>query len=292
MKLFKLQLIFLTIFFYSCSSDSNLQEEISPYFLNISTNNTPLVLENWEAVKDGDYFMISASKFHSVEANGNVLTNKFFILFHKDGTVINIYINDVSRGAYLRPIYNLKNRFNFNIGSIDEVNKKIELSFSGQILKSDTSGIYEDVSGSIFLPFENLHPNIPSIANYGTTCKLNNQNWRGLGKLGHGEPNQYFIQIFGDDEHSIELVLPRDNLQPGTHTYSGGIAAFNDYSINYLKYNDQNFLADEDFITSGNITITEKGFGYVKGTFSFSSYNSNTGENIVVSDGFFSEKLY
>lgn len=296
MKSFKILILLLPIIFSSCSSDSDTQEEITPYFFNVTTNSTPLAVENWKAEKDGDYFKISASKFHSVEANGNVLTNEFFALFHKDGTLLNINMNDNSRRSYLYPSYNLKSRLSFTIESIDEVNKTLKVNFSGQMFKYDVNNvgniIFEDVSGLIFLPFENMNPNIPSIANYGTTCQLNSQNWRGLGRADSSTTDQFIIQIFGYDEHSIELVLPTDNLQTGTHTYSGGAAAFHDYSINYLKYNNQNSIGDEGFVTSGTITVTEIGLGFVKGTFSFTSNNPNTGENIVVTGGVFSEKVY
>lgn len=242
----------------------------------------------------GIILRFSASKVQIIEPNGNILSNQFYTLFHKDGTLIDVFIKDASRAASLYPSYNSKSTFDFKIESIDEVDKAVQITILGKLLKNDPNNtgniIYEDVSGVIFLPFGNLNPNLPSIANYETTCKINNQNWRGLGRLNQGVTNQYFIQIFANDEHSIELVLPTANLQVDTHTYSGGIAVFDDYSINYLKHNSRNIYADEDFITSGTNTVSEKGLGYVKGTFSFTSNNSNT--NITITNGVFSEKIY
>jgi hypothetical protein len=290
MKKIKFLIALLSIILLSCSSNTDSpQQDISQDYFNVIYNNNPLVLSDWKAEKDGDYFRISASNIQN-----NSLINDIHLFFHKDGTLIRTSMYDLSILNYFyTSFYYSENTFNFQIENIDTANQRIKLNFNGKIYNHEyfhENAPFKTVSGSVFLPYSDLNPNIPSFNRNETTMKVNGVDWRGKGQTINEEFSTGIeIKINGDKEYSLNIVVPLTNIQTGTFNFNQNSDIFRLNSVNLFRYYPGNGTPNE-FICTGSLTITEKAGGYIKGTFSFTANDPITNENVTVTNGVFKEK--
>lgn len=285
--------VLLTILF-ACSSDSDPDSKKNPLDrFDINYDGKSLVLSNLYASTDGNYFLITGSKYGKKEADGYPLTNSLSLFFHKDGTLINASMYDISIKNYLSSsFYFSKDSFKFQIENIDEVNKRINVNFEGTLYERYIVGAQEEVNGSISIVYKDSNPSGTNKENFGTTMKVNDQNWRGLcttSTLSSGEIT-HVLNIKGDSQYSINIVVPKENLKIGTYTFSKNSDVYKDYTVNFFRYYANSGL--NEFISSGKLTITEieKGRNII-GTFSLTATNPITNETVSVTEGNFKEEL-
>jgi hypothetical protein len=303
MKLLKcIALTFLMINLYSCTSDKEDEpEEIADPVqvgeFNINYNNVPLILSDWKAERDGDYFRITASKYVSTGSNTSTLYNDIALFFHKDGTLITTSMYDLSiSNSFDTSFYYSENTFDFVIEKIDEVNHTIKINFNGKIFDNNYNSYshigtpFKNVNGSVFMPYENLAPISLSFSKPETTMKVNGNDWRGRGQTFNQDIGDGFlIEINGDKEYNLDLVIPKNNIKIGTFYFNQNSDIFKLNSVSLLRYYPGKILPNE-FVCTGSLNITEKAGGYIKGTFSFTANDPLTNENVSITNGVFNEK--
>lgn len=296
MKIFNFFALVLTTLLFSCSSDGNTETSTNTNqgTFNIVYDNAPLILSDWKAERDGDYFRITSSKYQSTGSNSSVLTNSFATLFHKDGTLIETSMYDRSiQGDLETSFYYSRNTFEFNIEEIDEINHTLKVNFNGKIYSNPEyvyNSDFKTVSGTISMPYEPISPFDVSFAQRETTMLINNVPWRGKGQTVNQEFNDgTAIQINGDQQYSINIVIPKPTIQLGTFTFSQNEDIFKLNSVNLFKYYPGN-ISPNEYRCSGSLTITQKSRGMISGTFSLTAYDPLTNETVVITNGVFKEK--
>jgi len=290
-------LLLLSIFTFSCSSDT--ETETPTVKFTFSYDDKPLVISDLEAQRDGDFFSIYQTEFTH---NLSLAASAPSFYFHKDGTLLGASIQDYATNKILSPpFYFSKDHFEFHIENIDEANKKLSIQFNGKVYEHYWDQIYQfnkKLSGTISISYSEKNP-INSRKTYGTTMKINNQNWRGAAYIWTNvfARESSIVKISGDNEYSISIVIPKENAKIGKYTFNKSSEMDTDYTINFFKYHsntigpDDYFMGPEQFITTGKFEITKVNMSYIEGTFSFIAVNPITKENIAITDGVFKEKL-
>lgn len=302
----KLQLIICLLFltlFVSCASDSDnndsdKENETVEYKINF--NDTPLEFKSLKAVRDGDYFSIGDFNDFPQPTSTSHIANELSFYFHKDGTLLTAAIYDNTLKDFLySPFYFSKNLFKFNIESIDEINKTIKINFNGNLYEHYFHQIYQynkKLNGSISLSYSDKNP-LNSSKTYGTTMKINGQNWRGLGYIwtGHDSEKSHVLNINGDNEYSINIVFPKGTRKTGKYTFNKNSDIYKDFTVNFLRYYPNNigpesyYIGPNEFISTGTLEITEINNHYIIGTFSLTATDPLTNEKVVITDGAFKE---
>ena len=300
MKLLKcIALTFLIINFYSCTSGEEPVENADPVqvgIFNVNYDNVPLVLSDWKAERDGDYFRITASNFVNTGSNASTLHNDIVLFFHTDGTLITTSMYDfLISNTFDTSFYYSENTFDFEIEKIDEVNQTIKVNFNGKIFDNNYNSYshivtpFKNLNGSIFMPYENLNPNSVSFSKPETTMKVNGNDWRGRGQTFNQDIGDGFvIEINGDKEYNLYIVIPKINLKTGIFYFNKNSDIFKLNSVSLLRYYPGNILPNE-FVCTGSLNITETG-KYITGTFSFTANDPLTDENVSITNGVFKEK--
>jgi hypothetical protein len=300
-KLKLITFLALSVFISSCASDSDTDDDNgnqkAEYTINF--NDTPLSFPDLQATRDGDYFLISESDDISHTRPDQIATG-FSLYFHKDGTLLSAGIYDNSlKDDLSSPFYFSKNLFKFNIENIDEANKKIKVNFSGNVYEHYFHQIYQynkKLNGSISITYSDKNP-LNSSKTYGTTMKVNGQNWRGLGYIWTGSDSEksHVLNINGDNEYSINIVFPKGTRKIGKYTFTKNSDIYKDYTVNFLRYYPNNigpesyYIGPNEFISTGTLEITAVNASYITGTFSLTATDPLTNEKIVVTDGVFKE---
>ncbi|OXA92827.1 DUF6252 family protein [Flavobacterium hercynium] len=296
--------LILSAFFTSCTSDSdnnenNKENETVEYKINF--NDTPLEFASLKAVRDGDYFSIGDINDFPQPTSTSNIANGLSFYFHKDGTLLTATIYDNTLKDFLySPFYFSKNLFKFNIENIDEVNKKIKVNFNGNLYEHYNHQIYEynkKLNGSISLFYSDKNP-LNSRKTYGTTMKINGQNWRGLGYIwtSFESEKSHILNINGDNEYSINIVFPKGTRKIGKYTFNKNSDISKDFTVNFLRYYPNSigpesyYIGPNEFISTGTLEITEVNNQYIVGTFSLTATDPITNEKIVITDGVFKER--
>lgn len=294
----KLIALFLcTSLITSCSSDT--EKDIAKIEYNLSYDDKPLIISDLEAQRDGDFFSISQIDFTQ---NLSLAASAPSFCFHKDGTLLGASIQDYSTNKILSPpFYFSKDHFKFQIENLDETNKTISIKFNGNVYEHYWDQIYQfnkKLSGTISISYSEKNP-LNSRKTYGTTMKINDQNWRGSAYIwtDHFDKESRIVKISGDNEYSISIVIPKENAKIGKYTFSKSSEMDTDYTVNFFKYHSNTigpndyFMDPEQFVTTGKFEITKVNMSYIEGTFSFTAVNPITKESIAITDGVFKEKL-
>jgi hypothetical protein len=296
-KIRSILFLFLSIFIFSCASETETEAEIPKVEYTLNYDDKPLVFSDLEAIRDGDYFSIGQTDFAQ---NSSLAASAPTFYFHKDGTLLGASIQDYSANkTLLSPFYFSKDHFEFHIENLDETNKTISIKFKGNVYEHYFHQIYQfnrKLSGAISIPYSEINP-LNSRKTYGTTMKVNGQNWRGLGYLwtGYDSEKSHVLNINGDNEYSINIVFPKGTRKIGKYTFDKNSDIYKDYTVNFLRYYPNNIgpqsyhIGPNEFISTGKLEITEVNASYVIGTFSLTATDPLTNENIVVTDGVFKE---
>ncbi|MCO6175069.1 DUF6252 family protein [Flavobacterium sp. NRK F10] len=288
--IFCLSLIF-TLIACSPSSNSNSNQQNSFGYFDMIYNGNMLQYSEWSAEKDGSYYRVYASKYEN-----NSERNDISILFHEDGTLIDIQAYDRDILNYYSAPFFIDNYLDFSIVDINASDNTLKIQFNGDLsfnrYVSVGSGSVT-VNSSVYAEFQNISPNLPSIASFGTTATINGNSWRGLGRRDE-TPDYYYTEIQGDDQYVIYLHVPKNQtLSTGTFNFTNSnMGVESPYVIFLYKYNEdlgENY-DNMDYNSSGTMTISEVGVNYIKGTFSFTSVDPNTGDTVTVTNGVFSER--
>lgn len=299
-KLKFISFLLLSVFTFSCASDSDSDKENEALEYKVKFNDTQLELSNLKAVVDGDYFTIGDLDDFPQPTSTSHIANNLSFYFHRDGTLLNAQIYDASLKDFIAsPFYFSKNLFKFNIDNIDEVNKKITVSFSGNLYQHYDYQIRpynQKLSGSITIPYSDKNP-LNSSKTYGTTMKINGQNWRGLAYIwtGHDSEKSHVLKINGDNEYSINIVFPKGIAKAGKYTFTKNSDIYKDYTVNLLRYYPNNISEEtyskspNEFISTGTLEITEVNKVYIVGKFSLTATDPLTNEKVTISEGVFKE---
>lgn len=282
---------------FSCSSDT--EKDIPKIEYTLNYDGKPIVFSDLEAKRDGDFFSIGQI---DLTQNLSLAASAPYFYFHKDGTLLGASIQDYSTNKILSsPFYFSKDHFGFHIENLDETNKTISIKFNGNVYEHYWDQIYQfnkKLNGSISISYSDINP-LNSRKTYGTTMKINNQNWRGSGYAWTAffTDKSYIVKITGDNEYSISIVIPKENAKIGKYSFSNNSETSTDYTVNFFRYYhntigpDDYFLDPQQFVTTGKLEFTKVNSVYIEGTFSFTAVNPVTKESTTVTDGAFKENL-
>ncbi|GGD19706.1 hypothetical protein GCM10011343_07800 [Flavobacterium orientale] len=178
------------------------------------------------------------------------------------------------------------NYFTFELISINESQKKVKVSFSGNLYENnnDLSSPSITVSGSFDLPYTIQTSNIPGL---GLSCKIAGNDWYETEFWDNGfwSVDRKFIS---DDENMIIMKFTDEEIQTGNYNFStssGNLIQLAKYDVatnTYIEYD-----------TVGSLTISSntefsKLIRIVEGTFSFTATNpTNPSDQIQVTNGVF-----
>lgn len=295
--------LLLSVFISSCASDSDTDSDKEKQTLEytINYNGASLLFPDLKAVRDGDYFSIGETIDMPQTPRPDQTASDFSLYFHADGTLLKAAIRDKSLGDYIySPFYFSKNLFKFNLEKIDETDKKIKVSFSGNLYEHYWDQIYQynkKINGSIWISYTEQGA-VNSHRTNGTTMKINGQNWRGLG---YQSPNYSsrvrLLKINGDTEYGVGIVFPNSIPKKGKYTFKNSSEMETEYTVTFYKYSPNTIGPDDysrgpvQYITTGVLEITDITAAGIIGTFSFTAVNPDTKETVTVKDGIFTEEL-
>jgi len=274
-KIKLLSFLFLTILITSCSSDSD------------SGDSTP-----------SSSFVVNGSNVSITSATAVRAENTLQIIaYASDGTSMDLTFDKFGNlGAirYFDADFNSKqnfqhfkeNYFTFNLISINESQKKVKVSFSGNLYEEedDLNSASITVSGSFDLPYIEQ---TPLVSGLGLSCKIAGTDWYNVEFWDNGwwSVDRKFIS---DDEYMIIMKFTDEAIQPGNYNFTTSsenglqLAKYDTETNTYIEYN-----------AVGSLTISSNSefsplISIVEGTFSFTATNPyNPSDQIQVTNGSF-----
>jgi Family of unknown function (DUF6252) len=272
----------------SCSSDDS----------DPVNNNPPITGEDsFEYTIDGveqDITEITALRSgNNIEVMGTSATGRVVTLnFNKWGNMGDVYTlsNDFSIPWRTSYHYFKSNYFDFELVSIDEVNKKVKVNFSGKVYDEEyeIDSDFSVIEGSFQVTYTEVTPQVPGLEVSATVA---GQEWHDSdadqsGGFFSGE--DVTLNMSNDSKYTIGIVTNHQNSVVGTHTFG---PAESSNKMKLFVYNTQTNEEDEYITTSGTMNITAKtvGFQYtiIEGTFSFEAKNPDTNQTVTVNNGTF-----
>lgn len=274
-KIKLLSFLFLSILITSCSSDGDSGDStpISSFTLNGTnvalTSATALRVENTLAIvahaSDGSSMDLSFDKF------GNLGEIRYF----------DAEFNSKENFQHFKANY-----FTFNLISINETQKKVQVSFSGNLYeeRDDLNSASITVSGSFDLPYTEQ---TPIVSDLGLTCKIAGTDWYNVEIWDNGwwSVDRKFIS---DDEYMIIMKFTDESIQPGNYNFTTS----SENGIQLAKYDTETNTYTE-YNAVGTLTISSNSefsplINLVEGTFSFTATNpSDPTDQIQVTNGSF-----
>ncbi len=288
----------LVLFCSGCSSsDSTTPAEPEPvdeqYFrLNVGGIELPLSRGanfNRGAIDlKGDVFLINA--LYGYDSSSPQL-HQLSIHFDKNGAIIDAKQRSNSIdyfGSYDYINYENfpSNYFHINIISLDEVNKKIKLNFTGKLYlnKKDMNSEAIDISAELNQDYGIIETpygiRVNDIEQY-CSAKFNNATWI-------ARKETYYSQFTAPDAYKIETHFA-SSATPGSYNFT---SASTDNYIRFSKFNIATLTYDYYNVT-GTITHSYREFHGLKkysfiGTFSFTAVNPNNPADVIqVTEGVF-----
>ncbi|MGC4040550.1 MAG: hypothetical protein QM710_07155 [Flavobacterium sp.] len=180
--------------------------------------------------------------------------------------------------------------FTFNLVSIDEANKKVHVTFSGDLHEDayDLDSPTHTVSGEFNVTYTEV---TPAVAGLETYCKIGGNDWYSTNSATtNGTTMDYFVlDESNDGANSIYLSFDSFNNGPGTYTFTN---TTNTTYARLVKF-DPATVSFKQYKCAGTMTVTSKtsaGFVgyYIEGTYSFTATNpSNSADVIQVTNGRF-----
>ena len=282
-----LGLLFFSAILFSCSSsDDSTSNDLtqSPNTFNYIYQGVSVPISGIIARKSENSIVVSGQA-----ANGQSVD----VEFNKFGDLSTVESFSVSDFSFPNTsvFYNFtSNYFNFQLISIDEINKRVVVQFSGKLYEDDTNlnSTFVEVSGNFDVNYQEVVPNIPGLkvaANiggsewYSTKAYTNNGN----------SSSDFILRHQNDDRNRISIGFNSSNNNVGTYNFTPtSLTNF----VRLEKYNTttQGF---DTYNCTGSLVVTSKtavGFiGYIiEGTYSFTATNpSNAADQIQVTQGVF-----
>lgn len=286
--------LFLTISFFSCSSDSpdsnsypvDTTHPTSPYYFTFNVNGQKKAINYWEAELRGNYMNVTgyADNGTAMSIDFNVSGTVF------TGTLLSYLPSNIMTVKNSQYFYG-SNTFSFTLENINTTNKTVKVIYTGKVFEDryDVNSNYSIVKGAFYLKYTEISPNHNG---KGTFAKINNQDWFGREMRRAITTNNHQIEmnINNSGIYNFDIIVPENNVALGNHS-------FNSFStVNKIIFCKYNLLINtrEEYVTTGNLVITEVGLydvgqPFVKGTFSFTATNPYTSEIITVTNGVFKE---
>ncbi|MDI9256469.1 hypothetical protein [Flavobacterium sedimenticola] len=282
-KAHSLVLLFvLAVLTVSCSSDSGSGGGGDSFTYVYDGNNVNIIDVTAQKVENSLVVSGTAANGQSIEFN----FNKFGDL----GTVSSFSVSDFDFPD-TETYQNFSGHyFTFNLISIDETNKRVHVSFSGNLYEEfdNLNSNSVPVSGEFEVTYIETQPNV---AGLGVDCKIAGENWYSTNSYTNNgySIDDFILRELSDDENRISIGFDATNNNPGTYNFTAAsttnfvkLSKFNTASVDFTDYN-----------CAGTLTVTNKtsaGFiGYIiEGTYSFTATNpSNPSQVIQVTNGRF-----
>lgn len=276
MKTIKLlSFLFLSILITSCSSEDDSGDSTPSSSFIVNGSNITLTSATALRVENTLQIVASASDGSSMD-----------LTFDKFGNLGEVRYFDAEFNSNENFQHFKANYFTFNLISINETQKKVEVSFSGNLYEEedDLNSASIVVSGSFNLPYTEQ---TPTISGLGLSCKIAGTDWYDVEFWDNGfwSVDRKFIS---DDEYMIIMKFTDEAIQPGSYNFTTSsengiqLAKYDTETNTYIEYN-----------AVGTLTISSNSefsplISVVDGTFSFTATNpSNPSDQIQVTNGTF-----
>ena len=284
----------------SCSNNDDVSSEVvseDEYFnLDVGGIKLPLAIRNSYEYNSGGINQIGDDLFLLYANYGfgssSEQTHNLKIYFDKTGGTINVH--QVSHGINSPGFFNYRNYenypsnyFNITIISLDEVNKRIKLNFSGKLYLNETNMNSEsiDINGNLDIFYGVGDSPYYGIVVYGIeqycSANFNNNQWVAR--------NEKYLSAFtASDPYRIELFFANAapvgsyNFNPLSSENYVRLSKFNTSTLNYDYYNCTG-VASYSYKEFHGLTR----YSFI-GTFNFIAVNPNDPSDIIqVTEGVF-----
>jgi|GEM_PF-1351110 len=285
--------LFVSVAVASCSSDdgepvNNGNNPINEddYF-NYTIDGEEQDMVSWIAQRSEGSFAVSGTS-----ASGRVVE----LQFNQWGNVGDVMTLSDDFEIPWRNNYHYfrSNYFDFELVSIDEVNKKVKVNFSGKVYDEeyDINSDFSTIEGSFVVTYTNV---TPVVAGLGVSATVDGEEWHdsdGDQSGGFFSGEDLTINASNDSKYTIGIVTNHDTTETGEYTFGPGDSS---NKMKLFVYNTETHYEEEWTTVSGTMEITEKTVGMqltiLAGTFSFTAENPETGETVTISNGAF-KKAY
>ena len=289
MLLKKLCYLFFLLTLMGCSSDNEPIIDTPPNFISTATLsiNGDAIPTNAFVNKTEDMFTLGVSKV--------------IITFDKEGHLGTVNMNlDTGTPTLTSLFYSYipfsSNYINFNLISLDEVNKRVKGTLSGYVYHNPFDLTSESKFINLAFDYEYIDF-IPVIKDLKNHAKINGNQWKRSNKYmtkGTGISSSNITQHdVSDDEYKIMVNYNLGSIATGTYNFSANsdtnaikLAKYDIASGNYIVYN-----------CSGTLNITQKenltninttGAFILSGNYNFLAVNPNNSADVItVTEGTF-----
>ena len=274
-------LLSLSVILNSCSSSSDDNSDVSPNTFNYKVNGVVIPITNIIARKSENALVVSG-----VGANGEGVD----VEFNKFGNLRNVEfftMSDPTRSVF----YDYSsNYFNFQLVSIDEVNKRVVVQFSGRLYEDDgdLTSNFVQVEGNFDVNYQDIAPNVPGLMIF---AKIGGADWystKSYTTNGNGF-DDFILRHNNDDQNQIGIGFDSTNNGIGTYNFTPStvtnfvhLSKYDTTTNLYLEYNCTGTLK-----VTGKTPVLFGGY-IIEGTYSFTAANpSNPAQQIQVTQGTF-----
>lgn len=283
MKYYKLiLLVVLTTSLFSCSSDSNDGDQTPTEYFNFTDDNQVMSVTAWQGYRSENTLLVKATT-----SSGNNIE----FVFNAQGNLgnANTFTTDFSVPSRHTQAYYSQESFNFELVSLNETNKTIEVNYSGKVYENeyDLTSAFVNISGSFLVKYVDVPPTVSGL---WLNTKINNIDWYSSsedqeGGFFFGEDIR--LNFYNSDKNNIAIIINHNSTSVGTYAFTS--SSTNNKAI-LSVYNTATDYHD-DYNCSGTLTITEKTIGsqvtVLAGTFSFTATNPTNSNQTQVTNGSF-----
>jgi hypothetical protein len=245
---------------------------------------------------DGASLNVSTWTAYRTENNFEVLGNAsdgtgIYLSFNKFGRIIRIGKTSSASQPFTAKNsfpYFSSNYFNFQLITLDEVNKKFKLTYSGKIYKDqyDISSIFSNIEGDLQVSYTERTPTITGLT---TFAKINGNDWNYTtgSQTSNGSFNSIILNQQSGDQYQLSFAFDKTNFPIGSYNYT---STTQNNIVVLSKYNTSTNSFDY-YNCAGNLTLSQKinasPYIVISGTFSFVATNPVDGSIINVTNGTF-----
>lgn len=273
-------ILFISSILFSCSSnnDTNLTGNLNSF--NCKLNSQTISIKSLNATRSENNFEVLAEG-----ADGKSI----FVSFDNLGHINRITIVSGYGLSWQNNFYDFSaNYFNLQIVSIDEVNRKVKVNFSGKVYNDDfdIASDFSNIEGNFNVNYTNVPVEIPGL---GVTAKLNGVEWRSIKSTqsSSGSFENLSLENNSDDMYKVSILMDSNTTSIGTYS-------FNDASsTNKVVLSKYNTVTNEyiDYICTGTFVLSQKqnniNYVLISGTYNFTAVNPIDNTQIQVTDGVF-----
>jgi hypothetical protein len=286
MKKFNLLvLLFVSSILFSCSSsddsDTTTPTDETSYF-NYKLNSQTIPVASWTALR-------SENNFEVLGEVGN--GRSIYVSFDNLGHIIRVGTTPEigSSLPWQNNFFDFSaNYFSLQVVSIDDINKKVKVNFSGKVYDNDfdITSAFSNVEGSFNVNYIDV---APQIAGLGVTAKLNGADWKSVKSTqsASGSFQNLSLEHNSDDIYKISILMNSASTSTGTYTFNGAS------STNKVILSKYNIATNQyiDYVCTGTFVLTQKqsntGYVLISGTYSFTAVNPIDNTQIQVTSGTF-----